>query len=225
LRTLILILMLLAAALPSMAETVHLQVIASADDAHAYGSAGLLTSFSYPRFGQNSIQEAYESAARFVDIAIDSGSAIDSAFVEFRANTSWSTDSIVYVVVAEDTADASAFSDRADYNLRLGNLTAASSAQVLHSTTSDNWYRSPDIAGVLEALAARPDWRKDTSDIALILRPTGDSPADVWFEMYHFDADSASAHKLHIYLSDETGSPNPVRRRNILSQATPNEGR
>jgi hypothetical protein len=210
---------LLAVPFLAVAETVHLQVVASADDAHAYGSAGLLTSLGFPRFGQNSMLEAYESAARFVDIAIDSGASIDSAFLEFRAHTSWSSDSIVYEVVAEDTAGSSAFTNRADYDLRLGNLTAASSPQVLYGSTADNWYRSPDVAEMLEAIVARPDWQKGSSDITLFLRPTGDSPADVWFEMYHFEGDNASAHRLHIYMSDDTGVPTPLRRKKIISNA------
>ncbi len=217
-RILALIVVLLATPFLAEAETVHMQVVASTDDSHAYGSAGLLTSLGYPRFGQNSVLEAYESAARFVDMAIDSGANIDSAYLEFRAHTSWSSDSIIYELVAEDTAGASAFTDRADYDLRLGNLTVGSSPKVLYATTADNWYRSPDVTEMLEALVARPDWQKDSSDIVLFLRPTGDSPADVWFEMYHFDGDSASAHQLHIYLSGDAGGQTPLRRRKLLSQ-------
>ncbi|MCP4685894.1 MAG: hypothetical protein GY867_10680 [bacterium] len=223
-RLLTLISALLVLALPVAAETVHLLVAASSDDAHAYGSTGLLTSFSYPRFGQNSMMEGYESAVRFVNVAIDSGATVDSAFLEFRARTALSGDSIVYVVAAEDTTRAASFSDRANYDLRLGNLTETSSSRVLHSTTTDTWYRSPDISALIEGLLARSGWQKDSSDIALFLRPTEDSPADVWFEIYHWDGNSSSAHKLHVYLSDGTNQPKPGRRRNILSHIKLNGG-
>lgn len=206
------------------AESVHLQVSASADDAHAYGSSGLLTTFSYPRFGQNGNLEPYESAVRFVDLPIDAGAEIDSAFLEFRAHTSWSSDSIVYRVVAEDTADASAFSDRADYDLRLGNLMAPSGTQTIPGTTAGDWYRTPDLSDMLEALLDRADWRKDSSDIALFLRPTQDSPEDVWFEMYHFDADSVSAHRLHIYTGSGETTPILKRRRRAVLLSSPSGG-
>jgi hypothetical protein len=223
-RVLITVLVLLLLQATASAETIQVQVTASADDAHAYGSAGLLTTFGYPRFGQNGNLEPYESAARFVDLPIDSGADIDSAFLEFRAYGSWSTDSIVYEIAAEDTADASAFSDRTDYDSRLANLTAASSPGVLHFTTSGNWYRSPDLAEVIQVLVDRPDWRRDSSDIALFLGPTDDTPADVWFEMYHFDGDSASAHRLYVYIGSGAIVAAISPRRRLVVQSMQNGG-
>jgi len=217
-RILSAITLLLLLPFAASAEIVEREVVASADDAHAYGSAGLLTTFGYPRFGQNSMLEPYASAVRFVDLPVDSGAVIDSAFIEFRAYSTWSTDSIVYLVVAEDTCNAAAFTDRADYNLRLANLTDSSSPQVLFGTSAGNWYRTSDLAAAIQALVNRPDWDRDSSDIALFLIPTGDSPANIWLEMYHFDGDSASAHRLYIYLDSGGSSATPVRRRKMLTQ-------
>jgi len=218
-RTVHILCLLLILAAAGSAEEVQVQVTASADDAHAYGSAGLLTTFGYPRFGMNGSLEPYESAARFVNLPIDSGALIDSAFLWFRAHSGLAGDSVVYVIAAEDTADASAFSDRTDYNARLANLTAASLPVVLYSTTSGNWYRSSDLAELIQSLVDRSDWQKDNSDVALFLRPTAETPADVWFEVYHYDGDSASAHKLCIFVGSDTSSSvlSPRRKRLIQS--------
>lgn len=207
------------------AEELQVQVTASADDAHAYGTAGLLTTFGFPRLGKNGSLEPYESAARFTNLPLDSGAVIDSAFLWFRAYGSLSTDSMVYRVAAEDTADASAFSDRTDYDARLANMTAPSQPQILHSTTSGNWYRSADLAAIIQALVNRPDWRKDNSGIALFLRPTEGTPADLWFEVYHYDGDTASAHKLSLFVSDGGTVAVRLTRRRRLTQSMLNGDR
>jgi DNA-binding transcriptional regulator of glucitol operon len=128
------------------------------------------------------------AAERYQNVTVPQGAVIDSAIWETRKRGGNSTDTVVFRVQCEDTADATTLSDSTDFKLRV--LTTASITDTIIAGQQNTWYSIPITSPVQEVIS-RGDW---SSGNDLLIKSTGLSTSkpsgdDVQFQAYSYNGD------------------------------------
>jgi len=195
-------------------DSCKIRVIASTDDAKTYNN-NLETSASDAVVG-NTGDYSCDYLARFVEVPLPKGAAIDSAFVSLHSSSSQSGTVCDVRIYAEDTADAAGFSDWDDYDSRL--LTDALTAWAnIPAQTSLNWYRTPDIKNVIQEIVNRDDWA-DSNALAVFIRDDSSDNGAIR-RFYQYDRggyEGLSACSLIVYFTDSIETAEFCSRRRKL---------
>ena len=190
-------------------------VSASADDAKTYGG-NMETSASDAVIGYTGDYHC-DYLARFASVPLPSGAVIDSAFLSLHCSSSQSGTVCNALIYAEDTAAAASFSNWSDYDSRLLTETAVAWSSI-PAQTALNWYRTPDIKGVVQEIVNRGDWT-DSSALAFFIRDDN-SDGGAMRRFYQYDRagyTGLSACSLIVYYTDSLvdAGLNPRRRKLI----------
>jgi hypothetical protein len=185
------------------------QVAASTDDAaRKSGSTYFTTGQKSPWLGEYA-GGIYNQCWRFDGIDLDSGTVVDSAFIEVYSRQDESGTTVTVTIQGEDTADATTFSTYADYNSRATTTASVAWANVA-SWTSATWVRSPDIAEVMQEIV---DYAQREAAYAVVIftyDQGSDTDANRFFNSY--DNASATAARLITYTTEAAG-PDPETTR------------
>ncbi|MCK4782784.1 MAG: S8 family serine peptidase, partial [Desulfobacteraceae bacterium] len=175
--------------------TVEYQVGSSYDDAYAYGSTSQVWTAAYLKVGYTSTYGVpyYMSGVRFTNVNIPKGATIISAYLKIQSYTSDLTSSVYGKIQAEATDDADAFNVR--YIADLAKTSASVNWDHTTSWSSNTWYPSPNIAGVVQEVIDRSGWSPNNS-LAIFYSTRTASGGYRWFSSY--DRGSSYAPKLEI---------------------------
>jgi hypothetical protein len=194
--------------------TVNEQVGAWNDDCivHYNGSSWLInTESAIARAGYNSAT-SYKAGGghRFQSVAVPQGATISSAYITLTCQNGNGSTTVNAVITGEDTDDAAAFSNLADYQSRRGTVVGGAndnnitSAQVawnnISSWVTDIEYSSPDIKTIIQEIVNRPGWTSG-NDMVLFVDDHADTSTHtdgnvrVW---YNYDLSTTKSAKLVI---------------------------
>lgn len=161
------------------------QVAGGADD------AGGRKWSTYQKLGEPSLAVGQEVAGmRFAGLGIPQGARIGKATLKLCAYTSDLRADLTAVIQAEAADDVDEFSS--DHRVSGATTTDASQQWPWGSPawSSNTWYESPDISGVIQEVVDRPGWSADSS-LALILSAEGYATTDRRFWSYDGNPDNA----------------------------------
>ena len=156
------------------------------------------------------------SGMRFQNVTIPPGATITSAYLTFTASASDSLDNVNSVIIGEDTDNASAFSDLANYQSRRGtivgganndNITSASVTwNAIGHWTAETTYNSPDISAIIQEIVNRSGWVSGNALVLFWDDYAGNSTqtTNTHRQAYSYDGSSSKAPKLHIEYTKES---------------------
>jgi hypothetical protein len=174
--------------------TLEKRVASSADDAEE-ASTGIVTTSSSDlelvNDGNNQVV-----GLRFTGLAIPPNARVTRAWVQFKVDEV--TSGTMALTVSGQAADNAAAFTTASRNVSSRSRTTASVAWAPQSWTSvgqvGTTQRTPDLAGVIQAIVSRSGWRSGNS-LALIVTGAGRRTAE------SFDGDAGGAPLLHVELA------------------------
>lgn len=199
----------------SFPDTVH----ASTDDAYICGMLGWSLTANGNFFGWTG-SKPYVTGERYLNVTVPQGATINSAVWKTcsRGNAGAASDTIVFKVQCEDTADAETFpADSGVFRTRMNNGTTAYTIDTVIARVADNYYTT-NITTAFQEIVNRPDYSSG-NDVVLIVtglntsRPNG---ADVFFQAWTWNGDSTKAGSLAIDYSTGGGVSLSGRRRSVI---------
>ncbi|MCK4963419.1 MAG: hypothetical protein KAS19_13070, partial [Anaerolineales bacterium] len=189
--------------LPSDTQAVEYQVSASDDDGFASESSSQNLRTVYLKVGSYSNHEVpyYTSGMVFKGVNIPPSADIISAYLEIQSDESYMTDTVYGKIQAQDTDNADSFSHMPYISARP--RTDASVNWDHHAPWSKNtWYRSPDIAQVVQEVINRTGWSAGNS-LAILYSTRLSQGGYRHFSSY----DGGHAPKLLVNHVSDTASP------------------
>jgi len=184
-------------------QSVEYQVSASDDDGYASESTSQNLRTAYLKVGSYSNLEVpyYASGMVFKGVNIPQSADIISAHLEIRSYESYLTDTVYGKIQAQDTDNADSFSLMPYISSRP--RTDASVNWDHHVPWSkDTWYRSPDIAEVVQEVISRNGWSAGNS-LAILYSTRLSEGGYRHFSSY----DGGYAPKLQVTYVSDTVSP------------------
>jgi len=189
--------------LPSGTPPGEYQVSASDDDGYASQSSSQNLRTDYLKVGSYSGHEApyYTSGMVFKGMNIPPSAEIISAYLEIRSYENYLTNTVYGKIQAQDTDNADSLSQMPYISARP--RTDASVNWDHHAPwTKDTWYRSPDIADVIQEVVNRTGWSAGNS--LAILYSTRLSEGGY---RHFYSYDGGYAPKLLVTHVSDTASP------------------
>ena len=107
----------------------------------------------------------YGFCTRYRNVTIPQGATIDSCWLKTNSYDSHSQTIVNSYIACEDTANATAFSTRADILNRLL-TTNQGTYNAVEAMSTNNWYKTPYFANAIQEVVTRTDW---TSGNALVV--------------------------------------------------------
>jgi hypothetical protein len=171
---------------------------ADGDDAYEYGTTFQTYAHLVTRAGKNSTTR-YRSGCRFQTINIAKGSTIDTATTTKTAYASRSATTVNTILSGEDSDDAAAFADQADFDSRWANQTTAKVDWDSIPVWGDhNEYTSPDIKTIIQEIIDRAGWAAN-QDLVILWTDDDSTAASLVVRAGHdYTNDSTRTDKLHI---------------------------
>lgn len=194
-------------------------VKASTDDAYICGMLGWSLTGSGNFFGWTG-SKPYVTGERYLNVTVPAAATIVSATWQTcsRGNAAAASDTVVFKVQCEDTADAETFpSDSGVFRTRMNNGTTAYATDTIIARVNGNYYTTV-FTTALQELVNRPDWASG-NDLSLIItglstsRPNGD---DVFFQAWTWDGDSTKAGTIEVSYSAGAAAAITLRRRAVV---------
>ncbi len=191
-------------------STVNLQVGASLDDVHHFGSDVNRTTpiFRGGKFDASVIQDA---SARFTSVAIGQADTIDSATMVLTPRAPLSATTVNTNIQADDADDSGQIADKTDWDSRVM-TTALAAWDSIGTWATDVEETSPSIVSVIQEIVDRGSW---ASGNALQLFWLNDGSSDsAYRSAKSYDHDTAKAPKLDI---DFTAAGGTTRRYSLTT--------
>jgi hypothetical protein len=211
-----LVVLLLVAGQAVGASSFETQVTAGSDDAKTYNTGFSTTDIDAVVGSASGYSCDY--LARFTDVNIPQGAAIDSAFLSLHCSSTQGGTTCNGLIYAEDTASAATFTSWNDYASRhlTGNAIAWND---IESHTLQTWYRTPDIKSIIQEIIDRGDWSSG-QDLAVFVQDNN-SDAGAFRRFYEYErpgSDGTSACSLLVFYTEGTSEEiiRPRRRRKAM---------
>ena len=184
-------------------EGLERQIGASSDDCQRryVPDAFVLTDRGETVGSYNATYYKYGTGLRFTSIVIPKGSTIGSAYLNFCAHDTLSGTVVNTRISAWATDNAPTFTDKADFDNRYGNRTAARvNWDNIGSWQVSSWYMSPDISVVVQELINRPNWASGNSIVLFFEDFDGRSTLaeGVWRDFSSYNAYPELSAKLYV---------------------------
>jgi hypothetical protein len=138
-------------------------------------------------------------AFRFLNVAIPVGATITSAYLSFKASASKSLTVVNSKIRGQNSSNPITFSTQADFDARTWLATIAY-WDAIAAWTANQWYNSPDIAAIIQAIINLSGWASGNALVLLWedwdLRSTqvDNTTRTNWL----YEQSSSEAPKLHI---------------------------
>jgi hypothetical protein len=195
---------------------IEVVVAAALADVNVYWDAGgatwgIFTANTAARTGFDNANRAKRGGGfRFANVGIPKYSTITNAYLEITAAENLSNDNVNTVIVGELTANASLFSDLADYQSRRGTICGGANDDNI-TNASVNWnsiahwtqntkYQSPDISTIIQEIVDLSAWEKGNAIVIFWDDHAGnsDNNDDTYRSGYAYSGDSSKTVKLHV---------------------------
>ena len=194
--------------------TLDLQIVASAEDCRVRwtGSAWELDAATTTQWvGVGGLPNTKVGGGiRFQNVTIPQGATVVTAYLTFTCGGSDSSTVVNSVIIGEDTDNAAAFSDLANYQSRRGtivggandnNITSASvNWNSIPAWTLDTEYSSPEIKTIIQEIVNRSGWASGNALVLFWDDHAGNSTqsSNTRRRAYSYDGSTTKAPKLHI---------------------------
>jgi len=155
-----------------MAEITE-QIAASGDDGHTY-STTLVANVNYAFVGYDG-SYTYNQFFRFGAVSIPAGVTILSAKLQIKSYGNYSAGACNANIYFEAADNPAAPTTKAQYDGRA--LTDAVAWSSIGSWSTDQWYDSPDLTSILQAVIDRGGWAEDQAVIAYVKNNSSSSGA------------------------------------------------
>ena len=204
-----------------VAGEIDIPVANGGDDAEQHLDDGRMD------IGSTDLELAYEDAGdpatdeqvnalRFVNIPLDNGAPVVSAYVEIevdKVDKQGSEAPVNLIIEGELVPDAAAFEDVAN-NLTDRAVTTAQVKWSIPAWTAENAkFQTPDISSILQEIVNQEGWVSGNA-IVLIFRDDKDNPSTGIREAESYEGEAAAAPTLHIAAKftviEIASAPNPA---------------
>jgi hypothetical protein len=186
---------------PGATTTVTYQITTGADDVNEDGT-GFNATNTEGWIGSGSNTASSFTGLRFTNINVPQNATVKEAYFEVLSSTDqWNP--VVYTLYADNSGNSSTFSSTSKPSQRTG-TTATVNYNKDENWLNNTWRRSDNIAGVIQEIVNRSDWKSGNS-VSLIAKGGGNQWGRKFFRNYEYGSTSAAK----LIITYQTSSPPP----------------